>query len=75
MICLPLVSSTVQPAPTTLLLNPPQGVAEYCCYFKSIEDANALRRRVSECFERAALPQTPEEVSAPVQLFACEYNC
>jgi NADH:ubiquinone reductase (non-electrogenic) len=29
-------------------------------FFKSIEDANNLRRRVSECFERAALPMTPE---------------
>ena len=28
---------------------------------KSIEDASALRRRVSECFERAALPATPDE--------------
>jgi len=33
-----------------------QGVKEYCYFFKSIEDAKALRRRVSECFERAALP-------------------
>ncbi|KAF6266031.1 hypothetical protein COO60DRAFT_1633095 [Scenedesmus sp. NREL 46B-D3] len=33
-----------------------QGVQEYCQFFKSIEDANALRRRISECFERAALP-------------------
>ncbi|KIZ06131.1 NADH dehydrogenase, partial [Monoraphidium neglectum] len=38
-----------------------QGVAEYCNFFKSIEDAKALRRRVSECFERAALPATPDE--------------
>jgi len=29
--------------------------------FKSIEDANNLRRRVSECFERAALPATTDE--------------
>ncbi len=40
-----------------------KGVAQYCNFFKSIEDANALRRRVSECFERAALPATPAEVS------------
>lgn len=33
-----------------------KGVQEYCNFFKSIEDAKALRRRVSECFERAALP-------------------
>eukprot|EP00882_Tetradesmus_deserticola_P003879 GHRQ01004103.1.p1 GENE.GHRQ01004103.1~~GHRQ01004103.1.p1 ORF type:complete len:615 (+),score=301.43 GHRQ01004103.1:630-2474(+) len=38
-----------------------QGVQEYCQFFKSIEDANALRRRISECFERAALPYTPED--------------
>lgn len=37
-----------------------KGVDEYCTYFKSIEDANNLRRRVSECFERAALPMTPQ---------------
>jgi hypothetical protein len=32
------------------------GVKEHCMFFKSIENASALRRRVSECFERAALP-------------------
>ncbi len=39
-----------------------KGVQEHCSFFKSIEDANGLRCRVSECFERAALPDTPEEV-------------
>lgn len=38
-----------------------KGVDQYCTYFKSIEDAGRLRARVSECFERAALPATPEE--------------
>ncbi|GIM04019.1 hypothetical protein Vretimale_8656 [Volvox reticuliferus] len=38
-----------------------KGVDQYCFYFKSIEDAGRLRARVSECFERAALPATPEE--------------
>eukprot|EP00878_Enallax_costatus_P042699 GHUV01050146.1.p1 GENE.GHUV01050146.1~~GHUV01050146.1.p1 ORF type:complete len:222 (+),score=80.95 GHUV01050146.1:935-1600(+) len=38
-----------------------KGVQEYCQFFKSIEDANNLRRRISECFERAALPYTMEE--------------
>ncbi|KAG2486568.1 hypothetical protein HYH03_014738 [Edaphochlamys debaryana] len=38
-----------------------KGVDQYCTYFKSIEDASRLRARVSECFERAALPATPEE--------------
>lgn len=32
------------------------GVKEHCMFFKSIEDASNLRKRVSECFERAALP-------------------
>jgi hypothetical protein len=40
-----------------------KGVQEYCNFFKSVEDANALRCRVSECFERASLPGTPPEVS------------
>lgn len=39
-----------------------QGVAEHTNFFKSVEDAARLRLRISECFERAALPQTtPEE--------------
>lgn len=33
-----------------------KGVADHCMFFKSIEDASALRKRISECFERAALP-------------------
>ena len=37
------------------------GVAEHAFFFKSIEDAARLRRHVSECFERASLPQTPDE--------------
>jgi NADH:ubiquinone reductase (non-electrogenic) len=37
-----------------------KGVSEYCNYFKSIEDANKLRSRVSECFERASLPGTSQ---------------
>lgn len=38
---------------------------EHAMFFKSIDDANRLRSQVSECFERAALPSTTEEV--PVQ--------
>ncbi|CAG9464813.1 unnamed protein product [Pedinophyceae sp. YPF-701] len=38
-----------------------QGVEEHCHFFKSIEDARALRARISELFERAALPHTPLE--------------
>lgn len=38
------------------------GVKEHTTFFKTVEDASRLRLRVSECFERAALPQTtPEE--------------
>jgi hypothetical protein len=33
-----------------------QGVGEHCQFFKTIEDATRLRKRISECFERAALP-------------------
>lgn len=31
-------------------------------FFKSVEDANRLRRQIAESFERAALPGTPDEV-------------
>ena len=40
-----------------------QGVREHTFMFKSIEDAQALRQRVCECFERAALPGTSDKVS------------
>lgn len=39
-----------------------KGVQEHTFFFKSITDANKLRRQVSECFERAALPNTSQEV-------------
>ena len=42
-----------------------KGVAEHTIFFKSIEDANRLRRQVSECFERAALPHTSQQVTLP----------
>ncbi len=38
-----------------------QGVEEHTTFFKTVEDASRLRLRVSECFERAALPQTTKE--------------
>lgn len=38
-----------------------QGVQEHTLFFKSVEDAAKLRLRVSECFERSALPQTTAE--------------
>lgn len=38
-----------------------KGVEENCLFFKSIEDAKSLRARISELFERAALPNVPKE--------------
>lgn len=38
-----------------------KGVQEHTFFFKSITDANKLRRQVSECFERAALPNTSDQ--------------
>ncbi|CAL5221824.1 g4081 [Coccomyxa viridis] len=38
-----------------------KGVGEHTIFFKSIEDANRLRRQVSECFERAALPHSSQK--------------
>lgn len=38
-----------------------QGVLEHTMQFRGIRDATALRRQISECFERAALPMTPME--------------
>ncbi|KAK9914887.1 hypothetical protein WJX75_001929 [Coccomyxa subellipsoidea] len=38
-----------------------KGVAEHTYFFKSIDDANNLRRKVSECFERASLPAVSQE--------------
>lgn len=38
-----------------------QGVEENTISFKTVEDAAKLRLRISECFERAALPHTTEE--------------
>lgn len=39
-----------------------KGVAEHTFFFKSIDDAHNLRRKVSECFERASLPGCTQEV-------------
>lgn len=38
------------------------GVEENTFFFKSITDANKLRRQVSECFERASLPELDRTV-------------
>lgn len=48
-----------------------KGVQEHTFFFKSITDANKLRRQVSECFERAALPNTSDEVSLYMFLLFC----
>lgn len=37
-----------------------KGVQEHCMLFKTIQDANNLRRRISECFERASLPHVSD---------------
>ena len=39
-------------------------------FFKTVEDAARLRLRISECFERAALPQTTPEVGGTFPLGA-----
>lgn len=54
-----------------------EGVKEHTMFFKTVEDAARLRLRISECFERAALPQTTAEVGHPVavQRSACAYVC
>lgn len=46
-----------------------QGVQENTFFFKSITDANKLRRQVSECFERAALPNTSPEVMLHLTIY------
>eukprot|EP01026_Neomeris_dumetosa_P041563 TRINITY_DN3446_c0_g1_i2.p1 TRINITY_DN3446_c0_g1~~TRINITY_DN3446_c0_g1_i2.p1 ORF type:complete len:611 (-),score=102.29 TRINITY_DN3446_c0_g1_i2:138-1970(-) len=46
-----------------------QGVDKYCYYFKTVEDANKLRLRISECFERAALPFATSEEKAKLLSF------
>ena len=38
------------------------GVEEHTQFFKSVDDARKFRRRVLQCFERAALPETTPEV-------------
>uniref|UniRef100_A0A061RCA7 NADH:ubiquinone reductase (non-electrogenic) n=1 Tax=Tetraselmis sp. GSL018 TaxID=582737 RepID=A0A061RCA7_9CHLO len=37
------------------------GVEEHCMFLKSIDDAHRLRSKISECFERAAVPCATEE--------------
>ena len=47
-----------------------QGVKDHTMFFKTVEDAARLRLRISECFERAALPQTTPEVGGTFPLGA-----
>ena len=44
------------------------GVEQHIAFFKSVEDARELRRKVLQCFERAALPETSDVVGSPLQL-------
>eukprot|EP00873_Tetraselmis_striata_P022253 jgi/Tetstr1/442517/TSEL_030615.t1 len=37
------------------------GVQENCVFMKSIQDARKLRKQITDCFERAALPNMSEE--------------
>ena len=55
-----------------------KGVEKHCFFFKNIEDASRLRAQVSECFERASLPYTPEDVRnfrTPVHSIAATRTC
>lgn len=38
--------------------------SDHCFFFKSIEDANRLRRQIAESFERAALPGVTDMVGS-----------
>jgi NADH dehydrogenase FAD-containing subunit len=38
-----------------------EGVTENALFLKTVEDAQRIRRRVMECFERASRPETPIE--------------
>lgn len=52
-----------------------QGVQEHAFFFKSIANANALRQRVCECFERAALPQTSQQVCVHLHCPSLHSSC
>lgn len=51
------------------------GVNEHCHFLKSLEDAHNLRMRVTECFERAALPHVSRCEGAPDTYRACTPLC
>lgn len=46
------------------------GVWEHCHFLKCLEDAHNLRMRVTECFERAALPNVSSMGSKPCCLMS-----
>lgn len=45
-----------------------QGVAEHCRMFKTIEDAHNKRCHISDCFERAALPNVSAAATPSLHL-------
>jgi NADH dehydrogenase len=46
------------------------GVKEHANFLKDVGDARAIRRRLLECFETAALPTTPDDVRRQILHFA-----
>lgn len=46
------------------------GVEEHCLFLKDIDDATKIRKRVTECFERADLPVTPAAEQQRLLTFA-----
>jgi NADH dehydrogenase len=47
-----------------------KGVKEHANFLKDVGDARAIRKRLLECFESAALPTTPDEVRRQILHFA-----
>jgi hypothetical protein len=37
------------------------GVSDHCHFLKSLQDAHQLRTRITDCFERAALPNVRDQ--------------
>jgi len=47
-----------------------RGVKEHANFLKDVGDARAIRKRLLECFETAALPTTPDDVRRQILHFA-----
>ncbi|KIV99003.1 hypothetical protein, variant [Verruconis gallopava] len=47
-----------------------KGVKEHANFLKDVGDARAIRKRLLECFETAALPTTPDDVRRQILHFA-----